>query len=226
MENPTGDGLPETLEQLTAQLRALHQQGERSHYRIGVLVNHAKENRLAENAGYPNLVTYFREEVVELSEALISLCGTLARAFSEEVCATYGAHRLQALLTYEKVAKLPPVEGDPGQIRIEVPVKDGGGAVESRPFAECSLRDVQAAIKHQRGLVAPVLPPADAELVHRIHQELGALFEGHAPIKVKAHVHRDETLVSFENVPLSRILDLAMVLQDNGPLKLKKVAAA
>lgn len=57
------------------------------------------------------------------------------------------------------------------------------------------------------------MPPEDSALVSTLHDDLDHAFTGEH-ILIKAHLHRQETLVSLANIPLNRLDDVAELIRE------------
>lgn len=207
------DTLPGTLDEVKSQVWDLLSHVESNFYRIGILYNHVVDNKLAEKGGFKNASDFFAHEFKEkLAPPTLSRYGSLARAFSEDVCHKYGPSKLAELLTYEKLTHQAPVPGDPGDVPIQVP--DQNGATSPKPFSTCTMKELVAAVRFLRAPVAATIPPADADLVNKLHDELDNAFGGPGHVLVRARLHRQQTLVTFENVPLDQLEKLGAVILD------------
>jgi len=149
-------------------------QGSAGHYRIGELYNHAVDRRLAVRSGYPSIRHYFRHHVRVLSQGNLTRYGAVARAFHQSVSEKYGMVRLEALLTYGRLAGMTWFPDEPGPLPIEVPV--AGGPVVTKPFAECSMEELTRALRHKRYLHRQPSQETEAEQLRRYQQTLARYF--------------------------------------------------
>ena len=201
-----------TLEQARDSMLSYVAQGHAGHYNIGQLYNYVVDNGLAEKNGFESAQQFFSQQVKALSQATLSLYGTVSREFSEPVCVAYGMTNLGALLTYEKLLGVKLPEGDPGRAPIEVPREDG--TVEQKSFADCTLEELKRALKHKRAPASTSVPTVDAARVQFLRDSLLKHFAKSARVRVNARVHRGKTLLTVQDVPLSELERLAEALLD------------
>jgi hypothetical protein len=201
-----------TLDQVRDSILGYVAQGNAGHYQIGRLYNYVVAKDLAGKGGYASAQLFFSEHVKVLSQATLSLYGSVAKEFSEPVCVAYGMTKLGTLLTYEKVAKLQLPEGDPGHTTIEVPLEDG--AVQRMPFADCTLEEMKRALKHKRTSDKEPVPAGEAARVQFLQDSVMRHFKENARVRVNARVHRGKTLVSMQDVPLAELERFAEALLD------------
>jgi hypothetical protein len=210
--NESNATLDLTLEQVRDTILGYVAQGNAGHHHIGKLYNHVVATELAQKSGYASAQVFFSEHVKALSQATLSLYGTVAKEFSEPVCVAYGMNKLGALLTYEKLTKLKLPEGDPGSTSIDVPGEDG--AMQRMPFADCTLEDLKRALQHKRTSAKEPVPVGEAARVQFLRDSVLRHFKGNARVRVNARVHRGKTLVSMQDVPLSELERFAEALLD------------
>ncbi|HEX8826314.1 MAG TPA: hypothetical protein VF794_40790 [Archangium sp.] len=201
-----------TLEQVRESILGYVAQGNAGHYHIGRLYNQVVSNKLAEKGGYTSAQLFFSQHVKALSQATLSLYGTVSQEFSEPLCVAYGMSKLGALLTYEKLTEIPLPEGDPGRTSIEVPRQDG--SVQRMPFADCSLEELKLALKHKRATAKVPVPAGEAARVQFLRDSLMKHFQENARVRVNARVHRGKTLLSVQDVPLADLERFAEALLD------------
>lgn len=203
-----------TLDQIGEELHHLAVNLNSNHYRIGQLYNYVVEKKLAATGGFKNAQAFFSQRVKELSQAVLSLCGTVARAFTAEACTRYGAYHLHALLTYGKAAKLPLSREEPGPTPIDVPKADG--SVERKPFSQCSVEEVREAVKHKRAKEAPGLPEKDVALIQALRDTVTENFpEDSSHTRFTARVIEDKTYITLKDVLVDDLELLTETLLDN-----------
>ena len=208
--NDSNTPLELTLDQVRDSMLGYVAQGNAGHYQIGRLYNYVVDNELAVKGGYASAQLFFSEHVKALSQATLSMYGSVAQEFSEPVCVAYGMIKLSTLLTYEKVTKVRLPEGDPGHASIEVPLEDG--TVQRRPFADCSLEDLKRALKHKRTADKEPVPAGEAARVQFLKDSVLRHFKEDKRVRVDARVHRGKTLVSMKDVPLAELERFAEAL--------------
>lgn len=201
-----------TLEQVRDSILGHVARGSSGQYAIGQLYNYAVDNRLAEKSGFKSAREFFSKYVKALSQSTLSLYGTVSREFPETVCVMYGMSNLGALLTYETLTGAQLPEGDPGNTLIDVPLEDG--AVQRKPFADCSLEELKLALKHKRTPAAVPVSTVDSARVQFLRDSLVRHFTANSRVRVNARVHRGKTLVSVQDVPLSELERFAEALLD------------
>ena len=154
----TAVGVDMTLDQIRDTINSLARQGSTANHQIGVLYNHVVDRRLAEIAGYKSTQDYFIANVKALSQSTLSLYGTVARNFTESVCTQHGMGNLRELLRYADVANIS-IPADPGPMSIEVPQDDG--KVVTKPFAACSVDELERGTRAKRAPPVSRVPIAD-----------------------------------------------------------------
>jgi hypothetical protein len=160
---------------------------EDQHFQIGVHYNRIVDGRLYKDGGFKSAAELVSRRLGGIPASTLALYGAIAKAFSEEAATKYGSARLGELLVYEKAtgAKLP--SGDPGQVPIKVP---DGSSMKEKPFADCSLRELRAAVHklrvpHQQ----PRLPEEDKETLDGLEKVLARQFA--PPVPIVIHTRRD-----------------------------------
>ncbi|MDY7232204.1 hypothetical protein [Hyalangium rubrum] len=204
-----------TLEQARDALLQLAEQTNINHHRIGHIYNYVVGKKLAETSGYKNAQVYFSQHVKVLSQAMLSMCGTVARAFTETACVNYGVYRLSALLTYAKANALQLSREEPGPTPINVPTEDGQ-SVEQKLFADCTLEELKLAVKSKREQDRTPLPDQDQARVQALRESIARHFTGQEPSRtnVKARVLKDITYVTLQDVPVTHLERLTEALVD------------
>jgi hypothetical protein len=204
-KNPSSE-----LEKERLSIQALLTRGEDDHWQIGVHYNRIVENHLAEKSHkYKTAREFFASAFSAVPKSTLSLYGKIAKAFSEKVAKQYGVSALRALLTYEKLSDSKLLPGDPGNISIPIPQKDG--STKNKHFADCTYEELKAAIGHHQRPTAP-LDPYDQEILDQINKAIQDTV-GDAPLIVmKAHPSpRDGVTVNF-SVPIEHLDDLHTAL--------------
>jgi hypothetical protein len=201
-----------TLEQVRDTITQLVKQGSSQLHECGRLYNYVVDNKLAESGGYKNARDYFSQNVKVLSQTSLSNYGTVARHFSAELCAQYGMANLRTLLSYVQAARLVLGEGDPGPLLIDVPQEEG--PVLQKPFAECSVEELEQATRARRVPVESRLPAHDEARLQVLKDTVGKHFENVAPVRLKTRVQEGKTLLSVQDVPMSEVTRLTEALLD------------
>jgi hypothetical protein len=201
------------LHQNLEALRELAAQQNLNHFRIGLLYNHIVDNNLAEKEAKKNAKEWFSENVKTLSQAVLSLCGAVARAFTESACERYGVYNLSALLAYAKASQFKPPADEPGPTPIAVPQKDG--SVVEKPFAKCTVDELRLAVKRKRSAL-PV-PPSEQEQarIQALRDSIARYFsETSSRTRVNSRVYMSTAYVTLQDVPVSELEKLAEALMD------------
>ena len=201
-----------TLDQITSTINGLIQQGNTGAHQIGVLYNHVVEKRLAIIAGYKDTRDYFNQHVKALSQASLSLYGRVAQAFPEDYCTRYGPYKLRALLVYLDASGITLAEGDPAVIRIDVPGEND--EVVRKPFAECSLDELERATRAKKAPPKVPVPIVDRARLLFIAESLNRNFTGVAPVRMSSRSHEGQTLINLQDVPMTQLTRLMQALQE------------
>jgi len=120
---------------------------EDQHFEIGVHYNRIVDGKLYKDGGFKSAAELVSRRLGGIFHATLTTYGAIAKAFDEEFATKYGSAVLGELLVYEKATggKLP--SGDPAQVPIKVP---HGGSTKEKPFADCSLSELRAAVHKLR----------------------------------------------------------------------------
>jgi hypothetical protein len=202
-----------TLKQVRDTVLKHLEKGNAGHYRIGQLYNYTVDTRLAEKKGYDNALQFFSEQVKALSQATLTRYGAVARQFTEAACTKYGVTNLTALRAYATEAKLQLTSDDPGPTLIDVPQKDGG-ALERKPFSECTVQELNLAVKNKRPPSQSAPPTSDMARVESMRESLSRHFAKGARVQLKTSAHRGKTVVTIQGVPLEDMERLMEALMD------------
>jgi hypothetical protein len=214
-KNGSNDLANMTLEQARDSILDYLRKGNAGHYQIGRRYNHIVTHKLAEKNGYDSTQAFFSQHVKALSQSTLSLYGAVAGEFDEESCVKYGVNKLGILLTYQKATQLPLPEGDPGNMSIAVPQEDG--AVQQKPFAECTVEELKQAMKHRRAAAKVPVSTQDEARVQFLRDSLAKYFTEKSRVSVNARVHRDRTLLTVQDIPLAELERLAEAILDAIP---------
>jgi hypothetical protein len=201
-----------TLEQATVTMQGLLRQGNTAAHQIGALYNHVVERKLAEFAGYKSALDYFSKHVKVISQSTLTVYGTVARSFSEAVCTQYGVYGLRALLRYLE-ATGAVLGSDPGTVLIDVPQEDGRRVV-TKPFAECSVDEVERATKAKKTPPPVSVPVPDQARLLFFKDSLSRNFDGVAPVRLTSRSQDGKTLLNLQDVPMSEVARLMTALQE------------
>jgi hypothetical protein len=199
-----------TLEQATTAMNGLVKQGSTAAHQIGTIYNHVVQRKLAELAGYKTTQEYFSKNVKGLSQATLSTYGAVARSFPEEVCTQYGVYHLRALLRYAE-ATSTVLAPDPGMLIIDVPQDDG--KVLRKPFAECSVDEVERATRAKKTPPPVRVPVPDQARLLFFEDSIFRNFDGVSPVRLTAHNEEGKTFINLQSVPMSEVPRLIEALQ-------------
>jgi hypothetical protein len=215
MEDPNGNpptpALDLSLEQVQERVLTLVAQGHGSAYQIGRLYNYVVDSGLAQAGGFKDAQDFFRQRVKGLGQSVLTRNGAVARRFPEEAAVKYGVSNLYTLLTYVKLAGLTVEYGEPGPTPVVVPQEDGPPV--TRPFAECTVDELQRAVKHKRTPPTP-LPEEAVARVQRYRDSLLRHFPEKLSIRVDARSHLGELLITLRDIPEAQMRRLAAALVD------------
>jgi hypothetical protein len=203
-------GIDMTLEQITTTMISLAQQGSVAAHQVGTLYNHVVDRKLADLAGYGDARSYFNKHVKVLSQTTLSLYGSVARKFSEEVCAQYGMYRLRALLSYAEATGTQL--GDPGPTVIDVPQDDD--TVVRKPFAECSVDEVERATRAKKAPEKVSVPLPDRARLLFMEDSLRRNFDGVSPVRLTSRSDGTQTFINLQDVPMTQVPLLMRALQE------------
>ena len=160
---------------------------EDQHFQIGVHYNRIVDGKLYKDGGFKSASELVSRRLGGISASTLALYGVIAKAFDEEWATKYGSVILGELLVYAKAmgTKLP--SGDPGQVPIKVP---DGSSTKEKPFAECSLRELRAALQKLRlPRQQPRLPQEDKAKLDGLEKVLERQFA--PPVPIVMHTRRD-----------------------------------
>src|SRR5713226_5729295 len=206
-QNAIGSGRPiidsPELTEAANLLEASLKDGEKAAWRTGLYYNRIIEQKLAEKSGYRHARDFVASRFKHVSQATLSHYGALARAFSEDTAARYGASLLCALLTYEMLTGLQLPQGDPGSVIVQLP-----GERDPRTFADCNRSDVLKAIQALKKHSGEPMRADEAALLQRLHQTLG---DDH-PIALTSRQGKEGAVVVF-TLALREITSLLDVLE-------------
>jgi len=207
----TAVGVDMSLDQIRDTINSLARQGSTANHQIGVLYNHVVDRRLAEIAGYKSTQDYFIANVKALSQSTLTVYGTVARNFTEAVCTQYGMGNLRELLRYADVANIS-IPADPGPMRIEVPQDDG--KVVPKPFAECSVDELERGTRAKRAPPVSRVPIADQARLLFLEDSIFTRFSGVAQVRFSSRNKGGKTLISLQDVPMTELVRLTEAIQD------------
>lgn len=200
-----------TLDQIKELINQLAQQGSTFQYQIGAMYNHVVSRKLAELAGYKTAQEYFSQHVKAISQSTLTNYGMVARSFDADTCTQYGMYRLRALLRYlDAVSATAPA--DPSTLVLDVPQDDG--KMVKKPFAECSVDDVESATRAKRAAPAAKVPVADQARLLFLADSIHNQFEGVAEVRFTSRSKGGKTLISLQDVPMAELERLTQALQD------------
>jgi hypothetical protein len=204
-------GLDMTLEQVKTTLLALSTQISTHAHQIGTLYNLVVDRKMAEIAGYPSALEYFNKNVKSISKSTLINYGTVARHFTEAICTRYGMGNLREFIRYADVTSTP-LPADPGPMLIDVPQDDG--TVLGKPFAECSVDELERASRAKRTPPSPRVPVADRARLLFFSDSIERGFQGVANVRFSSRNKDGKTLVSLQDVPMTEVDRLIQALQE------------
>ncbi|WP_224371874.1 hypothetical protein [Hyalangium versicolor] len=202
-----------TLEQLGSELLQLMAQGNSNYHRMGQLYNHIVEKRMAEKAGYKDAREYFSKKLADLSQATLSMYGTVARVFSEPVARRFGVTCLNLLLSYKEAADVEVNAEEPGPTPIEVP--DEKGQVSVQPFGACSVDQMRMALQRKRKPASTKpLPSESLVLAEQYSEAVAQRFPKGTGTLVKVTVRnqKGKAVLDIKGIPLEQVSKLAEAL--------------
>jgi hypothetical protein len=206
----SGVGTDMTLDEATNNMNMLVKQGSTAAYQIGTIYNYVVQKKLAEMAGY-TAQEYFSQKVKALSQATLSTYGAVARSFPQEACTLYGVYHLRALMRYAEAANIT-WSSDPGDILIDVP-QDDGKKVVKKPFAECSVDEVERATRARKTPPTVRVPVPDQARLLFFADSISRSFDGVAPVRLSSHNEEGRTVITLQNVPMAEVPRLIQALQ-------------
>ncbi|WP_224243461.1 hypothetical protein [Hyalangium gracile] len=202
-----------TLTQVRDTLRQLGTDVNKNHYRIGQYYNLVVDKKMAAMGGFKNAQEFFSKEVKEISQSVLSTCGTVARAFSEQAAARHSVYHLYALITYGKAASLKLSADDPGPTLIDVPKADG--TLEQKPFSECTVEELKEATRHKRPKTQPSLPEEVLARIQTLRDSITFRFpEETSHTRFNMRVIDEKTYVTVKDVLLDDLELLTEALMD------------
>lgn len=184
---------------------------------MGVAYNNIIDGNLALEAGYksaPEFIAAMLKEaaqappdeqghkVRDLSVNLLASYGATARAFSAEEFSKYGQTALFLLLRYRKAAGV-----DPNLPAHEVMVNLGGEPAVEKPFPECTVRELRAAIAAHRP-ATDQLAEADQEKLELLNLAIDVVLGTEVRCDATAVVRNKRPVVDIKGVPLDRMEEL------------------
>ncbi|MFL5358843.1 hypothetical protein [Archangium sp.] len=205
-------GTDMTLEEIGDTINSLIQQGNTNQHQIGTLYNHVVDRKLAEVAGYKNAQVYFSRKVKAVSQSTLTVYGTVARNFPEAICTNFGVYTLRALLRYVEATGMVLDRGNPGVMVIDVPQDDG--KVVAKPFAECSVDELERATRLKKTPPPVRVPVPDKARLLFFEDSLLRNFDGVAPVRLSSRSEDGKTLLSVQDVPMSEVARLLKALQE------------
>ena len=206
-----------TLEQVRAAMLQLMGEENINHHRMGVLYNYVVDKMLAEVAGYKDARDYFNQNLKDLSQAALTMYGTVAHQFTEEIARRFGVTCLSLLLTYKELAGLKVDHDEPGSASIDVP--DAKGVVTSKAFGMCSVDEMRRAIQAKRKPTSSKpLPPEAVTQADQVSKAVMSRFQKGDPVKVQLRNHQGTAVLDFRGIPLEKLAKLGEALAADEPL--------
>jgi hypothetical protein len=187
-----------------------------NHHQMGQLYNYVVDNKLPEKAGYKDAKAWFTEQLVDLSQAALTMYGAVAAAFSEEVARRFGVTCLSLLLTYAEAADLEVNHEEPGPALIEVPNEQGH--VTPKAFSQCSVEEMRRALQRKRKPASSKpLPPEAVVLADRYREAVTGSFPKGALIKVQVRNQKGKAVLDFKGIPVEQVAKLIEALMAQLP---------
>ncbi|HVG60899.1 MAG TPA: hypothetical protein VNA24_20240 [Hyalangium sp.] len=205
-----------TLEQVRKAMIELMKEENSNQHRMGQLYNYVVKNKLAQNAGYKDARDYFSKNLADLSQAALTMYGTVALQFSEEVARRFGVTCLSLLLYYKAAAELKVNHEEPGSTPIEVPADNGQAS--TKLFGDCSVEDMRKALRHKRKPSSSKPVPAQyVVLADRYEQAMSNRFPKGVVIKVEARNQKGDSVYDIKGIPVEQMGTLLEALMDELP---------
>jgi hypothetical protein len=202
-----------SLQDNLALLRELVAQQNLNSYRIGQVYNHVVDNKLAEKEAKKSAREWFGENIKTLAQSTLSLYGSVARGFTEAACERYGAYNLNALLAYAKACNFKPSANEPGPTPIAVPQKDG--SVVDKPFSECTVEELELAVKSKRAQPSGQPSAEDQVRIQALRDSIARYFaEASSRTRVNSRVYLGTSYVTLQDVPVQELEKLAEALME------------
>jgi hypothetical protein len=202
-----------TLQEALFVLIEITSQQNINHFRIGQVYNYAVAEKLAEKHANKSAAEYFCEHIKALSQTALSICGTVANAFTDGACARYGVYNLYALISYAKAANIQLSKEEPGPTPIAVPKEDG--SVETKAFADCTVEELKRATKHKRPKKGAEPSEQEQIRIQALKDSFARHFaEASSRTRVNSRVYMGKSYVTLQDVPVTELERLAEALAD------------
>lgn len=198
---------------------------DREKYLMGVAYNNIIDGNLAVAAGYKSaadfITTMLKQaaeqppdsdgiKVRELTPGMLATYGSVARSYSIDDFSLYGHTSLNLLQRYCKAAGIDP-KTPPSDIRVKIGM-DGETPIE-KPFAECTVRDMRAALKLLRP--APQeLSEADQEQVELLNLAVDTVVGTEIRSDLIARIRDGQLFFTLQDVPRERFEEVLWALLD------------
>jgi hypothetical protein len=205
-----------TLKQVLIAMLALMKDENANQHRMGQLYNYTVKNKLAQKENYKDARDYFSKNLADLSQAALTMYGTVALHFSEQVARQFGVTCLSLLLSYKVVAELKVNHEEPGSTPIEVPADNG--QVSTKPFGECSVEDMRKALRHKRkpSSSKPV-PEQYLALADQYEQAVSNHFPKGVLIQVGARNQKGDSVFDIKGIPPEQMARMMEALMSETP---------
>ncbi|WP_224371652.1 hypothetical protein [Hyalangium versicolor] len=200
-----------TLEQFHSELVRLMREENANHYGMGQLYNRAVEKKLAEAAGYKNVLDYLSKKLPDLSNTSLRRYAAVAASFDEKTAVRFGVTCLELLLTYKEVADLKIDHAEPGGTVIEVPGENG--AVTPKAFSACSVDEMRRAIQRKRKPASSKpLPEEDLALANQYQEALSGQFPKGVVVKTLVRNEKGSAVLDITSIPVRQVPTLLNAL--------------
>lgn len=199
------------LDRATTEIKRLQKDSARNAWAIGRRLAQVAELQLHRARGFENLVDY-SDKVLGLGAGTAFQFMRIAKAFSEEVAATFGTEKLDRALAY--IAHTPEDEepSDIPKLKIRIP-GDGDAAAVEKPFAEVTVAELRRAVqgaspepKNPKKKRTADLPGLAAGALDRAERALDKAV-GRAAARtatVTARPDGDQVLIEVRGIPLAK----------------------
>jgi hypothetical protein len=205
------DEAEEQLSDMVGDFDEMLRRSAEAQRQMGLMYNHAVNNKLAQQAGYKNAWDYLGRHVKGLTKLTLERYGVENLLWSAEVTLKYGYDRLYALDHYIWRRGVTAPSGDPGRMLIRVPQWDGTDAMKT--FADCNLEELRRAARNRRSKPKPRVPVTDEVrwlyLDHSIHESYQEL----ASVRTDMRYEDGKVLVTLKDVPLRAMEQLIKAIR-------------
>ncbi len=140
----------------TTALVALRKRAEDNGWEIGRRLNQIAELGLHIAAGYKTIADYASDEI-GIGRTRVFQWMKIAGAYSQRVAHAYSLDKLERALRYIDATPEDETPADVPKLQVRVPA---GKRVVRKPFAKATIRELEAAARHEKSDEAPLKPSA------------------------------------------------------------------